>query len=97
MIMEFPAGQSSSPGLRPAISGGQAHAWPLRTGQEIPRHGSKGEVIVHCLEGRVAFTALGKAQALEAGELLVLPAGESHTVTGIEDASLLLTILAPRP
>jgi quercetin dioxygenase-like cupin family protein len=52
--------------------------------------------VVQCLEGRVAFTAFGKAQALEAGKLLYLPTGEPHSVKGIEDASLLLTILLPK-
>ena len=32
----------------------------VRAGQEIPQHKNKGEMIVHCLEGRVALTALGK-------------------------------------
>ncbi|MGP0069839.1 MAG: universal stress protein [Isosphaeraceae bacterium] len=68
----------------------------VRAGQEILQHQSQGEIIVHCLEGRVAFTALGKTQELEAGKLLDLPAGEPHTIKGIEDALLLLTILAPR-
>ena len=68
----------------------------VRAGQEIPQHTSKGEIIVHCLEGRVGFTALGKTQELEAGTLLHLPAGEPHAFHGIEDASLLLTILVPR-
>jgi quercetin dioxygenase-like cupin family protein len=44
----------------------------------------------------VAFTALGKTRELKAGELLDLPVGEPHALKGIEDASLLLTILAPR-
>ena len=60
----------------------------VRAGQEIPQHASKGEIIVHCLEGRVAFTALGKTQVLEAGKLLDLPASEPHALKGIEDASL---------
>jgi quercetin dioxygenase-like cupin family protein len=68
----------------------------VRAGQEIPHHTSKGEILVYCLEGRVAFTALGKTRVLEAGKLLVLPAGEPHAFQGIEDASLLLTILVPR-
>jgi nucleotide-binding universal stress UspA family protein/quercetin dioxygenase-like cupin family protein len=68
----------------------------VRAGQEIPEHSSQGEIIVHCLEGRVTFTALGKSQVLEAGKLLDLPAGEPHTLKGIEDASLLLTIVVPR-
>jgi quercetin dioxygenase-like cupin family protein len=65
-------------------------------GKEIEEHTAKGEIVVHCLEGQVAFTALGKTQTLSAGELLYLPTGERHTVKGIEDASLLLTVLLPK-
>ncbi len=67
----------------------------VRAGQEIPQSKSKGEIIVHCLEGRVMFTALGKTQALEAGTILDLPAGEPHALKGIEDASLLVTTVVP--
>ena len=65
-------------------------------GKEIPEHKAKGEIVVQCLEGKVTFTAFGKAQTLEAGKLLYLPTGEPHTVKGIEDASLLLTVLLPK-
>ena len=65
-------------------------------GKEIDEHKAKGELVVHCLEGRVAFTAFGKTQTLEAGKLLYLPKGELHSVKGIENASLLLTILLPK-
>lgn len=64
--------------------------------KEIHEHRAKGEIVVHCLEGRVHFTAFGKTQQLQAGELLYLPTGEAHTVTGIENSSLLLTILLPQ-
>jgi len=65
-------------------------------GKEIEEHKAKGEIVVQCLEGRVAFTAFGKTQNLEAGKLLYLPTGELHTVKGIENGSLLLTILLPK-
>jgi quercetin dioxygenase-like cupin family protein len=65
-------------------------------GKEIEEHKAKGEIVVHCLEGKVAFTAFGKTQQLEAGALLYLPTGEPHTVKGVEDASLLLTVLLPK-
>ncbi len=68
----------------------------VRARQEIPRYTSKGEIIVYCLEGRVAFTAQEKTDVLEAGKLLVLPAGEPSIIKGIEDALLLLTTLIPR-
>jgi quercetin dioxygenase-like cupin family protein len=65
-------------------------------GKVIEEHRAKGEIVVQCLEGRVAFTAFGKTQDLDAGKLLYLPKGEPHTVKGIEDASLLLTVLLPK-
>lgn len=65
-------------------------------GKQIDEHKAKGEIVVQCLEGRVAFTAFGKTQNLEAGKLLYLPNGEPHSVKGIEDASLLLTVLLPK-
>lgn len=65
-------------------------------GKEISEHKAKGEIVVHCLEGQVAFTVFGKTQTLQAGELLYLPTGEPHKVEGVEDASLLLTILLPK-
>jgi nucleotide-binding universal stress UspA family protein/quercetin dioxygenase-like cupin family protein len=65
-------------------------------GRQIPEHKAKGALIVQCLEGRVAFTALGKTQNLESGDLLYLPAGETHSIKGLEDASLLLTVLLPK-
>ena len=68
----------------------------VRAGQEIPRHTSQSGILVQCLEGRVAFTAFGTTHTLEAGTLLYLPTGEPHSVKGIENASLLLTILLPK-
>ena len=64
-------------------------------GEEIPTHAAKGELIVQCLEGKFAFTAGGKTHDLEAGRLLQLPAGEPHSLRGIEDGSLLLTVVSP--
>jgi quercetin dioxygenase-like cupin family protein len=65
-------------------------------GKEIEEHKAKGEIVVQCLEGRVAFTAFSQTQNLETGKLLYLPTGEPHSVKGIENASLLLTILLPK-
>src|SRR5579871_2348644 len=65
-------------------------------GKQIEEHKAKGEIVVQCLEGRVTFTAFGKTQTLEAGNLLYMPKGEPHSVKGIENASLLLTVLLPK-
>jgi len=65
----------------------------LPQGKELPEHTAPGEIIVQCLEGRIAFTALGKAAELDRGKMLYLAAGEPHSVRAIESSSILLTIL----
>jgi quercetin dioxygenase-like cupin family protein len=65
-------------------------------GKEIPEHKAKGEIVVQCLKGRVAYAVFGKTLTLEPGKLLYMPMGEPHSVKGIEDASLLLTIFLPK-
>jgi|SRR6185312_5181285 len=66
------------------------------SGKQIQEHKAKGDIVVHCLEGEVAFTVAGSTQNLHAGELLFLRTGEPHSVMGIEDSSILLTVLLPR-
>lgn len=65
----------------------------LPAGKEIPSHRAPGAITVQCLEGRVAFTACGATQELRAGELLYLDAGEPHAVKGVENSSVLVTLL----
>lgn len=62
-------------------------------GKEIPMHAAPGEISVQCLEGCVAFVAAGRTQTLPAGRLLYLAVGVPHGLQGIEDSSLLVTIL----
>jgi quercetin dioxygenase-like cupin family protein len=64
-------------------------------GKELAEHKAPGEITVQCLEGKIAFTALGKTAELAAGQLLYLAAGEPHAVKCVEDASFLLTIMLP--
>lgn len=65
----------------------------IPAGKDIPVHQAHGEITVQCLEGRVTFTAGNTRQELEAGQLLYLSSEVPHALHGIEDASILLTIL----
>jgi quercetin dioxygenase-like cupin family protein len=65
-------------------------------GKEIPTHKTRGETTVHCLEGRAAFTTGGITPELGAGQLLYLQGEQPHSVLGLDDASLLVTITFPR-
>lgn len=70
----------------------------LPKGRAIPAHHARGEITVHCLEGRIAFTASGTTREVGAGQLIVLAAGEPHSLVGLEDSSVLVTkVLLVRP
>ena len=64
----------------------------IPAGKEIPPHKVAGPITVQCLEGRIEFEAGGKRQAMSAGDLLFLPGGERHSLTGVKDSSVLVTI-----
>ncbi|MDZ4857814.1 MAG: cupin domain-containing protein [Candidatus Hydrogenedentes bacterium] len=59
----------------------------------IHTHQVPGEIIVQCLEGRISFTAGETTQELNAGEMLYLTGNVPHSIKGIENASVLLTML----
>ncbi|MGC1276252.1 MAG: cupin domain-containing protein [Planctomycetaceae bacterium] len=64
-------------------------------GKELPTHRAPGRITVHCLEGRVAFTALHGTVDLEPGQLLYLEPEEPHSLLAHEDSSLLVTMMLP--
>ncbi|MGN6094606.1 MAG: cupin domain-containing protein [Bosea sp. (in: a-proteobacteria)] len=62
-------------------------------GTKIPPHKVPGNIMLHCLEGRISLGVADSSLALSSGEWVYLDGGEVHSLEGIEDASLLLTIL----
>lgn len=67
----------------------------VEQGKEIPEHRAPGQVLLQCLTGKVAISCGGKTCELGAGQLLFLPDREPHSVAGIEDSWLLLTLILP--
>ncbi len=65
----------------------------LPSGKLLPPHRVEGEITVQCLEGRLAFDADGAEHQLAQGQMLYLAGGATHALRGIEDASVLVTIL----
>ncbi len=68
----------------------------VSAGQKLPTHDAWGEIVLHCLEGRISVAALGKTHELAAGQLFYYCLDESFSVQGIEQASLLVTIIMPK-
>lgn len=60
------------------------------SGTTIPSHQVPGYLTLHCLEGRVTLGP--SAVELGAGDWVFLDRGAPHSIEGLEDSSLLLTI-----
>ena len=69
----------------------------LAAGLDKPAHRVAGDITVQCLAGRVAVAALGATRELAAGQMLYLAGGEEHALSGVEDSTLLVTILLRPP
>jgi quercetin dioxygenase-like cupin family protein len=67
----------------------------LSKGRVIPTHKATREITVHCLEGRIAFTAGGTTRDLGPGQMILLAAGEPHSLVGLEDSTVLVTKVLP--
>jgi quercetin dioxygenase-like cupin family protein len=65
-------------------------------GHEMRRHQVEGSITVYCIAGRVAFHDGDAVHDLKAGHWLYLPGGAPHSLSGIEDSAVLLTIMFPR-
>jgi len=61
--------------------------------KRIAEHRTRGQVTIQCLEGEVGIVIAGGTTVLSQNEMLYLHEGEMHAVHGIQDASLLVTIL----
>jgi quercetin dioxygenase-like cupin family protein len=68
----------------------------VREDADISPHQVRGAMMLHCLEGRVLLGLTGSSLELACGQWIYLDGGERHSIKGIEDSSLLLTILLDR-
>ncbi len=65
----------------------------LPAGKSMPAHKVVGEITVQCLEGKIEFAYVGGCTVLAAGQMLFLSGGVEHSLLGLEDASVLVTIV----
>jgi quercetin dioxygenase-like cupin family protein len=68
----------------------------LLSGKSLPGHDHPRVITIQCIEGSIELIAAGRAQAMRAGTLVYLSGGVPHTLTAIEDSSLLVTLLLRR-
>lgn len=61
--------------------------------QDLPQHHVDDECTLQCLEGEVEVVMAGGVRKLRAGNVIVLPAREKHSVRARTRSALLLTLL----
>lgn len=67
----------------------------LPQGKSVPTHHAPGPITVHCLEGRIEFSALGETCELKSGQMLYLRGKEPHSLHALEESSVLVTLRLP--
>jgi len=67
----------------------------VHAGVDIKRHQVDGPITLQCLRGRALLGLPDGAVELSEGQWIYLEAGARHSLEGLEDTSLLLTIFFP--
>jgi quercetin dioxygenase-like cupin family protein len=65
----------------------------MRAHQDQPQHHVSDECTIHCLEGDVEVVMPAGNRRLRAGQLVVLPAGEKHSLRARADSAVLVTLI----
>jgi len=65
----------------------------LEAGKVIPEHQVPGELTVQCLEGSVELSVKGVIRLMRPGDLICVAGGAAHALKGVEDGSVLVTLL----
>ena len=65
----------------------------LRAHQDQPEHHVDDECTVQCLEGTVEVVTPGGTRRLQAGNVIVLPGRQKHSLRARTDCAVLVTLL----
>jgi quercetin dioxygenase-like cupin family protein len=62
-------------------------------GQELSEHTAPFDALVHVLEGQAEIVISGQVFQVGAGEMIVMPANETHAVRALQKFKMLLTMI----
>ena len=62
-------------------------------GQGLSEHTAPFDALVHMLEGEAEITISGKAQNVQAGEILIMPALQPHALQAVRKFKMMLIML----
>ena len=62
-------------------------------GQGLSEHAAPYDAMVHVLEGEVELTLSGIVHFMKAGDVVIMPANESHSLKAFKQFKMLLTMI----
>jgi quercetin dioxygenase-like cupin family protein len=62
-------------------------------GQELSEHTVPHDALVQIVDGEAEVTIAGVAHNLQAGEMIVMPAGQPHSVRALHRFKMMLTMI----
>jgi quercetin dioxygenase-like cupin family protein len=62
-------------------------------GQGLSEHTAPFDALVQILDGKVEITISGKPYNLEEGQMIILPAGETHALKALSKFKMLLVMI----
>jgi quercetin dioxygenase-like cupin family protein len=72
---------------------GTVTAFAFDKGEGLSEHTSPCEALVYIVEGEVKIKVAAQSFILEAGDMIVLPAGKPHALRGIQRFKMLLVMI----
>lgn len=65
----------------------------LQKGETLPEHAISSTTIIQCVSGLLELGTTRATQSIGPGQLVYLEANDPHSLTGLEESIVLLTIL----
>ncbi|HEY3420250.1 MAG TPA: cupin domain-containing protein [Methanomassiliicoccales archaeon] len=62
-------------------------------GQGLSEHAAPYDAMVHVLEGEVDLTLSGIVHSMKAGDVIIMPANEEHSLKAVKQFKMLLTMI----
>ena len=62
-------------------------------GEGVSTHTAPGDALLQVLDGEAAVNIDGREMTVRAGQVVVMPANVPHSVTGVEQFKMLLTVV----
>jgi quercetin dioxygenase-like cupin family protein len=72
---------------------GNVTLFAFDAGQALSEHTAPFDALVHVLDGEAEITIAGRGFALEAGDAIIMPAGQPHAVAARSRFKMLLTMI----